>query len=341
MANGGLMDLGRGPLVLLFYDGFEKQADCGAYGKIRSNIRGRLRSIYRRMQGKQVNTGFYVAFLSLVDSLKKVGCDVRINDFSLALKFPRYPIGISGYPSVITKTALLPNPMLFGPGDPGFPDEVASIRETANVRLMIQPSDWYVDFYRRYCGDIVVRWPAGIDTSVIPDTLLCEKSVDVAIYDKVRWNRAEVVPRVVDRLKTHLDGLGLSHVTLRYGAHTQPEYFDVLRRSRSLAFLCEHETQGLACEEAMAMNVPILAWDEGFLADPRQRPLAAPDLRVSSVPYFDDRCGIQFRETTMEESFNRFWRERQKFRPREYVEEHLNMRMLAGEYIRLLERVGS
>jgi hypothetical protein len=43
-----------------------------------------------------------------------------------------------------------------------------------------------------------------------------------------------------------------------------------------MLFLCEHETRGLAYQEALASNVPILAWDTGFWLDPR-RPLYDPN----------------------------------------------------------------
>ena len=30
-----------------------------------------------------------------------------------------------------------------------------------------------------------------------------------------------------------------------------------------MIFLCEHETQGIAYQQALSRNVPILAWDRG------------------------------------------------------------------------------
>jgi hypothetical protein len=80
-------------------------------------------------------------------------------------------------------------------------------------------------------------------------------------------------------------------VTLRYGAHHLGQFRNALSRAHAMIFLCEHETQGIAYQEAMASNVPVLALDEGVLVDPEQKRFARSDLRVSSVPYFDATCG--------------------------------------------------
>jgi glycosyltransferase involved in cell wall biosynthesis len=331
-----LVDLGRGPLVLLFYDGYERQAASSWPGRIRSDLRGRLRAVWRRARGKQVNTGFYTAFLGLVAALRRIGCDVRINDFARARRMPTYPIGIAGYPSILARVASLPNPMLFGPGDPGHPEEAGRLRGTTTIHHIIQPSDWYVDLYRPSCGNAVVRWPVGIDVEAIPDAADHAKTVDIVVYDKIRWHRDRVVPAVQDRLIRHLDARGLSWVVLRYGHHTREEYFAALRTARAMAFLCEHETQGLACEEALAMNVPVFAWDEGELVDPIQRPMAPPGLRASSVPYFDDRCGVRFDAARLEPCFDAFWARRATFRPREYIAGELGLEKSARDYLALL-----
>ena len=182
----------------------------------------------------------------------------------------------------------------------------------------------------------MVRWPAGIDVAALADASGHAKTIDVVVYDKVRWHRDTVVPALRDRLQRHLDARGLSHVVLRYGAHERGEYLDRLRHARALAFLCEHETQGLACEEAMAMQVPVFAWDEGELVDPLQKPLAPAGLAVSSVPYFDERCGARFRIDGLERDFDAFWARLGRFRPRDLIVEQLGMEKSARDYLALL-----
>lgn len=320
------------PLVLIFYDGYELKARARLGERLFHRARCAARAIWRRARGKQVHTGFYAAFLALVDGLRALGCEVRINDFATARARPRHPIGLAGYPSVLTRVDL-PNPVIFGPGDPGYPDTAGVWAAQDKVRRVIQPSDWFVDYYRPWCGDKMLRCPVGIDTAALADARGLPKSVDMLVYDKIRWNRDALVPAVRDRLVAKLENCGLSYAVLEYGKHTQESYFESLRRARSMAFLCEHETQGLACEEAMAMNVPVFAWEEGRLVDPRQLPFAAADLRVSSVPYFDRTCGRTFTLADLEESFDSFWRDLSRFDPRSYVARTLQPAATAQVYL--------
>jgi hypothetical protein len=318
--------------VLLYYDGYELKAREAWSSRLYHYLRCRLRARWRRLRGKQVETGFYVAFRALADGLVRIGCDVRVNDFAAARADPSYPVGLSGYPSILDH-ADLPNPAIFGPGDPGYPDAAGEWARQSKVRRIIQPSDWFVDYYRPYCGDKMMRCPVGIDIDRIEDASSAPKHIDVLIYDKIRWHRNERVPQVLDRLTAKLDMEGLNYSIVRYGNHTQQTYFAALRAARSMAFLCEHETQGLACEEALAMNIPVFAWEEGQLVDPLQQPFAKPGLVVSNVPYFDERCGRTFKILSMEGDFDVFWRALGTYRPRDYVAETLAPEVVTNIYL--------
>ena len=107
----------------------------------------------------------------------------------------------------------------------------------------------------------------------------------------------------------------------------------------TIVFVCEHETQGLAYQEAMSSGVPVFAWDEGELVDPELRRYAPADLVVSSVPYFDERCGVRFRRADLEERFSAFWEALPAFRPRDYVCEHLGFETAARRYLELYDAV--
>lgn len=330
----------KGPLVLLFFDGLEIQAYPQLSRRIYSSLRAFARARWRLARGKAPKGGFYVAFESLRDSLRMLGCDVRVNDFAAAQARPHYPIGIAGHPSVLERVQL-ENPTIFGPGDPGYPDEAGIVAERPAIRRIIQPSQWYVDFYRPYCGDKMMVWPAGIDTEQIPDTSKLPKTTDVLIYDKIRWDHDAVADAVIEPLKQKLASKGLSHEVIRYGYYLPPDLDAALKRAKSMAFICEHETQGLACEEAMAANIPIFAWDEGQLADPKQTSYVKSDLQVSSVPYFDDRCGIRFKRSDMAEKFDSFWDLRETFRPRAYIEENLGMKTCGLAYLKAYNDVAA
>ena len=150
-----------------------------------------------------------------------------------------------------------------------------------------------------------------------------------------------MVPRILHRLQSHLEARNLSHVVLRYGAHHLSDYRAALKGGRALVFLSSHETQGLAYQEAMASGLPVFAWDEGRLADPRELRTAPADLVVSSVPYFDARCGTTFTETGLEDRFDSFWAARDSYAPRDFVAETLSPARAAKVYLDLLDRAAA
>ncbi|MDV6331070.1 hypothetical protein [Asticcacaulis sp. 201] len=329
----GLERTARGPLVLLFYDGYERKVIPGFGGELISQSLRLARFLKRSAMRQQVRTGFYTAFLGLVKSLEAVGCDIRINDFAAARRRPSYPIGLAGYPTVISKVDL-PNPVILGPGDPGLPPAAARTIQDPRFKKIIQPSDWISDMYVPLCGDKVLTWFAGIDAGDWPDYANEPKTVDFIIYDKIRWNRDTQVPAVLDRVTRRLKQDGRSFTVLRYGAHHHSEFKAALKKSKALIFLCEHETQGLAYQEALSANIPVLAWDEGKMIDPVLHPYLLENTEVSSVPYFSDACGRRFKIDQFEPVYEAFWRLLGTFQPRQYVEDTLSLPKAGEIYLK-------
>src|SRR5216683_2141799 len=107
-----------------------------------------------------------------------------------------------------------------------------------------------------------------------------------------------------------------------------------------MIFLCEHETQGLAYQEALSSGVPVLAWDRG--GDWRD-PSYFPRVRfgpVSSVPYWDERCGERFEsEVDFRDRLDLFFEKLRssQYRPRDFILENLTLDLAARNYCRLVE----
>jgi glycosyltransferase involved in cell wall biosynthesis len=319
----------KGPLVLLFYDGFDMRAEKTRLGKVKSKAREVARYISCKWRGIHDRSGFYTAFSSLHRSLKEYGCDVRVNDFDALSKRPGYPIGVAGYASIIDKLEGQPSPILFGHGDPGTPERVANDLRFINI---IQPCEWARQFSFPKYGDKLRIWPAGVD---IPKASNPKKTVDFLVYDKIRWHRDTRVTGILDNITSELTRAGHTFEVVRYGKHTKSGYDAALSRSKAMLFVCEHETQGLAYQEALAAGVPVLAWDEGHLVDPKIIDRVPADFLVSSVPYFDDRCGVTFKFEEFSEKLTEFWSKLDTFRPRDYMEEELSMKVCAKRYLDL------
>lgn len=329
-----------GRRVDLFYHGYEIRALDWSFGRIQSNLRFGLRTAYRRLRQRQLYTGFYTAFRNLKQALESVGVDVHVNDFAYARRHPDRPIGIAGHHDVYDFVHL-PNPAVFGPGYVPPPSEIDEKTMGCNIKIFTAPSEWPCRILRPKLGTNVQPLFAPLDLTRWPDLSGRPKTHDVVIYDKIHWNRDEMVPRILDRLRRHLDAENLSYVVLRYGDHHLSQYREALKGGRALAFLSAHETQGLAYQEALASGLPVFAWNEGKMVDPQERSNVPSDIVVSSVPYFDDRCGMTFTEPQIEEQFDRFWAARGGFRPREYVSENLSPEQSAKVYLDLLDRAAA
>jgi len=201
---------------------------------------------------------------------------------------------------------------------------------------------WTYDMFRPIYGNTCVRWHAGIDVEEWGDARFYPKDIDFLIYDKIRWEHERHAAELIRPILQELEARGCRFATIRYKKHDHVTYRRLLERSRSMIFLCEHETQGLAYQEALACNVPVLAWDNGYWLDPLWLKLSADRIPASSVPFFSDQCGERFRDIAeFTNALDRFLDRLSSLQPREYVVTHLSMtqsaRIYANAYFSLLE----
>jgi glycosyltransferase involved in cell wall biosynthesis len=210
------------------------------------------------------------------------------------------------------------------------------------VKMVLVPGDWYRRMFEPYYGEKVRAWPVGIDTDKwVPQD--SEKIHDFLIYDKVRWEHERYEKELIEPIRTELRQRGLSFQEIRYGFYQEEEFHRKLAACRAMIFLCEHESQGIAYQQALACGVPILAWDRGgYWQDPTYYPTRAKFGPVTSVPYWDERCGVKF--SGVEEFGARLEEfkaglDAGRFAPRDYVLEHLELGSKAKEFVRIVERV--
>ena len=112
----------------------------------------------------------------------------------------------------------------------------------------------------------------------------------------------------------------------------------MVRDCRAMLFTCENETQGIAYNEVLSLGVPILAWDCQQWFDPVRHRFGLDFVPATSVPYFDERCGLKFRG--IEDLPERLGQIMEllhagRFSPRDYVLEHLTLERCAKQYFDL------
>lgn len=324
--------------VLLFFSDFESDSLVPGDRYLKRVARPVMR---RYRKGKSVS-GFQMWFERLVTALRSSGSDVRVNDRRTAKQNPGLPVGLVGYPHLLDQWRL-PNPAVLGPCLYDHPEQAPHLLDDPRYRRYLVTCDWMFDlFATRFPTDRLARWYAGMDLAEWPDSSSSRKSYDVLVYDKIRFDRDRVTAALLEPLLDRLRSRDLRFEVITYGAYNHSDFRRALTASRSMIFLCEHETQGMAYQEAMAMNVPIFAWDPGRWADPARLAFELSDVPTTSVPYFSDECGATFSDLTeFDAELDRFVSALDDFDPRGYVQRELSMAGSATAYLQAYDPLRS
>jgi succinoglycan biosynthesis protein ExoO len=334
--TNGVQKLLERKTILLFY----KEHEADKFFKYDHFLKRVLRPLYHLTHRRQKKTGFAVSFDLMRRGLVKAGYNVRINDYRIAKKNPDYPVGLVGFP-VLLENWTLPNPAVLGPSLYDHPMLAPDLMCDPRFKKYAVLAPWVLAMFKPVYGDACFEWFAGIDTEEWPDQSQQPKTYDFLIYDKIRWHHDELENTLLKPLLGILDKKNLTYRLVRYKMHDHATYKKMLAAARGLLFLCEHETQGIAYQEAMASNVPVLAWDAGFWADPLWQKFSPAPPPASSVPFFSPDCGETFCDlSAFDSALDRFTSRRDSYAPRTYVMQNLDMetsaQMYAKEYFGLI-----
>jgi len=294
------------------------------------------RLIRRMVRGKQRPGGVMMIAINLMKGLDKIGTPYRFNDYNYIKKHPEEIACIIGKPHLLFEKKWQ-NPVIFGAGIYSHPIECPDLfKRRPNVKRCLVPGEWMREMFEPFYEDKVTAWPVGIDTDYWqPDT--CNKEFDFLIYDKIRWEHERYENELINPVIEILDQQKVSCQFIKYGSYSQPELKDKLKTSKAVIFLCEHETQGLAYQQILSSNIPILAWERGgYWQDPYYYPDKAKYQPVSAVPYWDERCGIKFASVgEFNEKLKLFLENAGKFKPRDYILENLTLELCAEKYLQI------
>lgn len=295
------------------------------------------------LRGAAQPRGTMRAFLNLVDGLDRIGASYRINDYRGLRSDPGALACVFGKPHILDKIPRR-NPILFGTSIYSHPNDNPGLPGQRDIRQVLVPSEWVRRMFEEVWPGLVTVWPVGIDTNRWAPAPEAAKDVDVLVYDKIAWRREHYERSIIEPLHAELRRRGLRVETLRYGSYREEEMFALSKRCRAMVYLSRHETQGIAAQQMLAAGVPLFAWDEGgFWQDPKYFPDLVKFEPVTSVPYWDDRCGMKFRGgEDLLATFDTFWKavEADGFSPRDLIVERLTLEQCASEYMALASRYG-
>jgi glycosyltransferase involved in cell wall biosynthesis len=329
--------MSRGEPLNLFYE----EPDPDRWFPFDRYPRRVIRTIVR---GSAQPRGTMRAFLNLVDGLDRLGTAYRINDYR-RLRLDRGELAcVFGKPQVLEK---IPRhaPILFGTSIYSHPSDNPDLPRQRDIKQVLVPSQWVQRMFEVVWPGLVSVWPVGIDAERWAPAPAAAKDIDILIYDKIAWERERYLEALVEPLNAELQRRRLRVETVRYGSYREEDFLALSRRSRAMVYLSRHETQGIAAQQMLAADVPLFAWDEGgFWQDPEYYPRRVRFEPVTSVPYWDDRCGVRFRGgADIVPAFDVFWHgvETGAFCPRRMIVDNLTIEKCASEYVAFARRFGS
>ncbi len=301
------------------------------------------RRLARRLfRGKERIGGQQRVFLNLCAGLDKIGEKYRVNDYRYIKHHPGEIACIVGKPELLDKIAWK-NPILFGASVFSHPVMDPDLLKRKPIRKILVPGEWMRKMFEPYYGDAVAAWPVGIDAEKWQPSISDSKTFDFLIYDKVRWRHEEFEQSLIQPIRDTLQQYNFSFREIRYGHYEEEDFHQMLRKCKAMIFLCEHETQGIAYQQALSCGVPILAWDRGgFWQDPAFYPHRVKFGPVSSVPYWDERCGMKFADIAeFAPQLELFWQRMQvgDLKPRDYILQNLTLEKCAREYLAIFNSI--
>jgi hypothetical protein len=225
---------------------------------------------------------------------------------------------------------------IFGPHFSVFPNKAQMDIISGNNAIYIQPSDWARNIWRNnsLCNNIRIKTlPFGVDTEMFSPINQVNERVEVFVYFK-RRKISELI-----FLISFLKSKGIQPKIFNYvNKYSEQEYLQYLKNSKYGIWLDAHESQGFALEEALSCDVPLLVWNVTSLN--QECNSNYPNLPATTIPYWDKRCGEYFyNETELDETFNKFINNLDKYKPREYVEENISIEQCCNKFIELYNKI--
>jgi len=239
---------------------------------------------------------------------------------------PCDPIDVSCYPNVV---------FIFGPHFSVFPDErLLSIKSSKTCYLIL--SEWVMQCWKLspYSNGLnFMCIPFGVDTDKFCQVKPFVDRNFVFIYYKSRQ------PQELQFIERFLQRNNIRYRVFSYHSrYNESEYLDFLQNSRLGIWVDAHESQGFALEEALSCNVPLLVWNIRSMN--QEYGQNYPDIKATTIPYWDDRCGEVFYDINdFEEKSRKFFQRLELYKPREFVLETLSIPVCEKQFINMVEQL--
>ena len=217
---------------------------------------------------------------------------------------------------------------------------------------VIGPQIWPFDAYGQFLKDNPQYYKKLIVPSISPKISFVDQGFDeskisiwtVGIKD-ININRignkilVYLKQRSEEDLKFVIDSIqnfGYEYEILRYEHYSQEQFYSCLQNCSRGIIIGRPETQGIAYQEMMSSNLPLLLWDVSEWYDYN---LPSPYQKYpnpSLAHYFSDECGEKFYDKdNFEEIFIKFMKT--SYSPKEYVKKELSYDASVKKLISIFE----
>jgi glycosyltransferase involved in cell wall biosynthesis len=179
---------------------------------------------------------------------------------------------------------------------------------------IIVPSKWvenkFIDKFNFPKNKICI-WPVGIEK------LNTKKEIefDCLIYFKRRSTHELKI------VEDFFASLGISYQVISYGNYQDDDLEKLCSKCKFCFLLNGTESQGIAVQQIMSSNTPLLVWDVTEWTDQGEE----YKVSATSIPYWSDECGKVFYDRDdIEITFFEFCDKINEYNPRKYIEENLS-----------------
>jgi len=278
---------------------------------------------------KKIVGGPYKVILNVIKGLELLGYPYVLNQNVHEFKRNWIHDSLKGFIEVTNSHI----PAVIGPNIFTLPKDIPFFTPGFFSGVYLHPADWCVDIWKEldYKRSLLRSWPVGIDTNEF-NVEMNRSSDHVMIYFKNREIQS------LEFIENKVKSMGFVPMVIKYGSYTESEY----RRALSLAsfgiWIGCSESQGIALQEALSTNLPLIICDvDSLLASTQTQykfPIEVGKYKATSVPYFDERCGIIIEDLSkIEDSIKELKNNFTFFTPREFIIENLSLEKQAKELL--------
>ena len=186
-------------------------------------------------------------------------------------------------------------------------------------RCLIAPSEWVKNKFVTKLGlpkEKVAIWPVGIEDFSNYDKTVGD--IECLIYFKSRSNEELV------QVQEFLDSKKITHQLMQYGNYNEEEFIENVKLSKFCFVIDNTESQGIAIQQIMSTNTPLLVWDVdewNYLGDRYKVP-------ATSVPYWSEECGEKFYKLSeLEIAFDKFYDKINTYNPKKIIDSELSYKV--------------